>query len=905
MYRARDPELDRDVALKLLDFFAEDHGSKAGERRARMTREAQAMARLSHPNVVTVHDVGEHDDSIFIAMEFIEGMTLSRWLSLHGPPVEAIVDAFVRAGRGLIAAHEAALVHRDFKPDNVMVELRPGTGEVARLVVMDFGLARGTGESSEPVDPSGGTSTLDANLTATGGAMGTPAYMSPEQHTHGDVGPASDQFSFCVSLYEALYHQRPFAGDGAMAIAFAAIEGKIRPTPKRDDVPAWLERAVLRGLGSLPERRWPSMAALVSELSRDRGRGKRIALLGIVAAAAGAFAWSQGRQPDPCEGATEEIDAVWNADAGDRIETAFESSEVPGAEHLYKALQVELDAYASNWKTARLEACRDAAEEEPEVSTRRRRCLDGCLQHFAATVGVLSDPDEEAIRRSASVGPKLLRIGVCSNETFLSADVEPPPEEIADRVDELRAERNRIQARIQLGQLANAEHVAEAAVLEARALGYVPLVAELTYTFGEAENELGKLDDAATLWEEAYLTASGVGYYRLAAEAAVALGHYYAVDKQELEAAKQWVEHGRALVERSGEPTRLNRMLRSVEATIAWAEGRYEDAVDAGKEALALAEVIDGRRSPEVARLAVDLALYEANAGRPTDALPRVAEAIGVLEGVYGPEHPQVADALLNQGLVQARAGEPDASLETYQRALEIRERATPGHSAIATLVQNIAINYAERGDNGKALPMFERVLELRTEALDDRHPLVGSAHLNLAASLKLADRYGDAVEHLMTALDIISLTQGPESSSAGIAHFELGGNRRLLGDAEGALTHLETARDIFAKALGENHPHMVMAHAGVAQILVELGRLDEAFAGFEKALEVAAHADVRPMDVAQVQVEYTTLLLEHERIDPREAMAIVRKAMESLPKGTPLQEEAAEWLATVESEAL
>ena len=900
VYRAHDPELDRDVALKLLDTHWDDRGSKSNDRRARMTREAQAMARLSHPNVITVHDVGEHAGSIFIAMELVEGMTLATWLARHEPPVDAVVDAFVLAGRGLVAAHDAALVHRDFKPDNVMVELRPETSEIVRLVVMDFGLARGTGEPSPPVGVSGSKSSLDTDITGTG-PMGTPAYMSPEQHMRENVGPASDQFSFCVSLYEAIYKQRPFEGD-AVALALAAIEGNVRPIPKRDDVPAWLERAVVRGISALPDERWPSMAALLRELSRDRGRSKRVALLAGAVLVTGVAAWSQGRGPEPCAGVGEEIESVWSRDARDRIAGAFAASDVPGAEQTWTRLQTELDAYASSWQVARQRACRDAGDEHDRVSQRRRQCLDSSLVHFEATIEVLSNPDAEAIHRSATVGRELPPIAWCSSESYLLADVEPPPEAIAERVDELRGEHKRIQARIVLGQLEDAQRAAEAAVMEARALGYVPLQAELTSAFGNAKSQLGKQGDAVALWEEAYHAARGAGYYTLAAKMAVSLGHAYAVGKRELDTAKEWVEHGRALIDRGDDARKVEYGLLTVEASIAWAEERYDDAIEVVQRALAIAETIHGPDSPEVAEQLLNLGLYETNAGRAGDALPRFSKGIEILESEYGLFHPKVAEALLNRGVAQARAGLGEASLASYQRALAIREKATPGHASIASLVQNIAIRHAEQGATDKALPMFARALELRTKALDERHPLVGSAHLNLGEALSLAARYDEALEHLYTGLDIVSAALGPESPDAGLAHAQLGDVRMHQGDHERALTHHQTAYDIFAKALGEDHPQMVTAGSLLAQARAKNGHVDEALAGYARALALAERVQSRPMDVAKVQFEYAKLRVEHGKLGTTEARAIVRTALELLPEGTPARDEATAWLLRWES---
>jgi serine/threonine protein kinase len=215
VYTAYDPDLDRRVALKLL---RPDRGPSWGETgRLRLLREAQAIARLSHPNVIAVYDAGSFGDQVFVAMEFIEGGTLRQWLE-ERPPWREVLDRFLLAGRGLAAAHAAGLVHRDFKPDNVLLS-RDG-----RVRVMDFGLARPIGEPSRMEEwraPAGSGGNLASPLTQWGEALGTPGYMAPEQ-LRGEASDArSDQFSFCVSLYEALYGERPFLGDSPREIVDA------------------------------------------------------------------------------------------------------------------------------------------------------------------------------------------------------------------------------------------------------------------------------------------------------------------------------------------------------------------------------------------------------------------------------------------------------------------------------------------------------------------------------------------------------------------------------------------------------------------------------------------------------------------------------------------------------------
>ena len=286
VYAAYDPELDRRVALKLLN--PRGAGSRAEKGRARLLREAQALAKLSHPNVVSVHDVGEHEGQVFVAMEFIDGVTLKAWIRQGPHPWREVVDVLSRAARGLMAAHAKEMTHRDFKPDNVMLR---GEGLQRRVVVMDFGLAS-TPSTSAEFDATASASlasNLDLDsLTRTGAVMGTPAYMAPEQHA-GHTDSLSDQFSFCVTLYEALYGSRPFRGDTLPEQVAAVTTGEVEPAPARSPVPRWLREVVLRGLAADPEARWPSMQALLQALHADPSR-KRWALAGGAVVAGGLVA---------------------------------------------------------------------------------------------------------------------------------------------------------------------------------------------------------------------------------------------------------------------------------------------------------------------------------------------------------------------------------------------------------------------------------------------------------------------------------------------------------------------------------------------------------------------------------------------------------------------------------------
>ncbi len=268
VWAAYDEELERKVALKLI------HPARQGDPqlRARILREAQALARVSAPNVVHVYQVGEVAGQVYIAMEFINGTTLSKWQAEPTRSWQHILGTYLAAGQGLLSAHEAGLVHRDFKPDNVLID------HEGRPRVADFGLARldgGQGPSApagQPPSTEPGMAmaeTVQPALTQAGVVVGTPLYMSPEQHNGDPIDARSDQFSFCVALYEALYRTLPFAGDTLASLAFNTVAGRIKPRPAGSHVPMAVHEAILRGLSPSPAARFPSMAELLAALSFD------------------------------------------------------------------------------------------------------------------------------------------------------------------------------------------------------------------------------------------------------------------------------------------------------------------------------------------------------------------------------------------------------------------------------------------------------------------------------------------------------------------------------------------------------------------------------------------------------------------------------------------------------------
>ncbi len=302
VFTAYDPQLDRKVALKLL---RANLGVNAKEARARLKREAQAIAQLNHPNVVAVYDVGTTDDGdVYIAMEFVEGDTLSTWLKKWPRTWREILETFQQAGKGLMAAHSVGLLHRDFKPDNVLV------GADGRVRVTDFGLARSvflddSARGSITVDltkPRSEGSALAVDLTATGTVLGTPRYMPPEQLMGPTIDARADQFSFCVALYESLYGTHPLKG--TTSVSMLEDGEKALTPPETKGVPSLISRAVMRGLEKERQKRFPTMSALMQELTpppqRSPVRFIAAAAIGaLVVTAATAAVLTQ--RPDPMQ----------------------------------------------------------------------------------------------------------------------------------------------------------------------------------------------------------------------------------------------------------------------------------------------------------------------------------------------------------------------------------------------------------------------------------------------------------------------------------------------------------------------------------------------------------------------------------------------------------------------------
>lgn len=855
VWRAYDPDLDRNVAIKFVLPGFGDHG------RVRMQREARALGKLNHPNVVAVYDLGVLAERIWVAMAFIQGVTLSEWLTTkERSPIE-IIEVFLQAGRGLAAAHAEGVTHRDFKPANVMV----GNDGIVR--VMDFGLARTindqpiaaeiehTDDAAEEAADSFadtaiqfGTDGSGTELTKTGTVLGTPPYMAPEQ-ARGELADArSDQFSFCTSLYEALYGVRLFSGR-ALERYYEVADRPPGSPPA--GLPGEIRSVLVRGLRLDPEQRYPDMESLLAALQQalETKQSRRSwPVFGIAALlVGGVLAWLSTRETPICESDSSALAEFWNPSIAEELHDAALRSKLPYAETTWTRTQRDLDDWAQRWARAQQRACEAThidKKHSHEVLERRHACLDLQLIRVESIVAGLrrleETPRDLLDRASQLVLPDL---DSCEAVHLLDdATLFPSDEATAAEAAAIREKLAATEGLLGVGDYDRALALAEEALELSTKLGFEPVTAEAQLSVGLAlEHAQADLERAEKLLHEAAWSAQRSGHEVVIVRSAAALADR-AAETGKPEIAAIWTELARAGLVHHGDAPNFELEVRRNLGTVAALAGNFEAALVEYRRTLELAHQRGGgENNHDYIAALMAIGDMERQLGRYEEANEVLGRARVLASETLGAKHPMVASVLGALATVDAARSQLDSAIELHLAALAINEEVFgKDHPRVARDLNNLAMIHDGLGRYALAIDMYSRARAILEKESGAEHPDVAYVDINIGTALQNLGRHDEALARHSSALAVLEKSLGPDHMAVGVAWANIAKTRLLLGDPTGALADYDRADAVLEKVFGDTHP--ILAGLGLqrGKALRELDRLDEALVAGTRALAMA-----------------------------------------------------------------
>jgi tetratricopeptide (TPR) repeat protein len=825
-------------------------------------------------------------------MEYVQGETLRAWLRRGPHPWREVLAVLLQAGRGLAAAHAAGLVHRDFKPDNVMV------AEDGFVRVLDFGLARAVevgDAAANAADPrlfapvTHSTGSLGEQLTEAGTLVGTPPYMSPEQFALQPVGVDSDQFSFCVVLYEGLYGARPFKARTADDL-LAQIEALQRSEPPRGArVPPRLRRILLRGLSARPEDRWPSMAALLEELTREPGKRARqwFAGVGLAALAAGVGYGLTPRAVAPidlCKDAAARFGGIWDDARKAELRQAMRATGAAGADDVARRVEARLDAYVAEWVAMHTEACEAThirGEQSPLLLDRRMECLNLRRSEVDVLVQSLTTADAAMLDRAVQATVNLGRLDRCADAEALLATLPPPDDPAqAARVAELREKLARVRVRGNLGQYEATRALADELLREAVDIGYRPLHAEVLARHAQLLEYAGDAAGAEQAMLDAYFMAGAVKHDEVQAEAALALTFICGVEQARYDDAMLWDRHAVMLLERLGARPLLQITRHTGLGGVLERWGKYPEAREHLERALALAEADEGPESLNVATVAHNLGGVYLAQGDLTAAERIYHRSLDIYEKQLGPENFAVADTLNNLGMTAQQRGDLAGAHERLLRALAIYERSIGAeHPRLSFPLVNLGSVAMARRDLAAAHDYYERALAVTEKALgaDDfevTEPLAGLAEL-----AALERRWDDAESLAGRALALHARVQGPAQPGQIQPLCALGEVALARREYADARAHFQRALEIAEATYGPQDIAVATALVGLARAAVGEHKPDEALPLLIRAREIRERTHGLPHEFAALH--FVEAQARQQSRDPAAADA-ARRALDA-----------------------
>jgi tetratricopeptide (TPR) repeat protein len=668
-------------------------------------------------------------------------VTLDGWLRAASRGWQEVLDVFIAAGRGLAAAHAAGVIHRDYKPQNVMI------AKDGSVRVMDFGLARLGTETDAPVAPSAVGAAVPDTVTKTGAVLGTPAYMAPEQF-RGEVPDArADQFSFCVALHEALYGARP-----ALAHIEQAEVRSVPPGPRRSGVPAWLDALVARGLAPKRDDRHGSLAALLAALERGRTRVRRRAAIAsgvalVVLLTLGGWRVARGGQIT-CTVPQDRIANAWSApERQAAVHNAFTSSGHAGAETGWQRFAAALDAYTNQWAAMYTQACEATharGEQSAEVLDLRMSCLNDNLEQVRALTEALT-ADAQAASHAVTAAMNLTPVSRCADVALLRTAVPLPRDErTLQRVLRLRQVLADSEAMRQLSNPVRALAKAVPIRNEVEATGYKPLLGQLLAEIGLIQGDLLSTDSERTLEDAVYVAVSArddLSVAKAAGELVYVAGHLLGKRAD----GERWARLAVAVLDRLPEgydSSRLRSWLLNDRAAMSWTNGDHTQAEALMRQAIALKEHLLGNNHPDVALSLWGLGAVLIDGGRPKEALSFIERAEVIYRTQQDPDSPQLGRAITNRGDALRAVGRLPEAVSAYHEAILLLQQ-TPlqmeGYLCQATA--GLGETELEAGHVRNALDYLEHAFKLVGKV---SYPPRGLATIELSLARALWEGGGD-----------------------------------------------------------------------------------------------------------------------------------------------------------------
>ncbi|MBL4635952.1 MAG: tetratricopeptide repeat protein [Kofleriaceae bacterium] len=881
---AYDSELKRKLAVKILkpEVFASAGGKDAQKR---LLREARAMAKISHPNVVTVHDIGMVNEQVFVAMEYVQGCNLREWLDEEARSLGDILPKFIAAGQGLAAAHREGLVHRDFKPDNVLV------GTKGQVCVADFGLvsvgSRG-GDKIGSTEFAIAIASEEINLTQAGALMGTALFMAPEQHRGEEVTPACDQFSYCVALYQALTGKQPFSGTTYQGLRKNVLGGRLRPISASAKVPKWLQALLKTGLARNADDRHSSMDVLLAALQAPPSpKGPRvlrllaIPLLGL--SLYGGFALTREDRSVSCADPDKTLVGVWDGATQERISAVFSAADRQSAFTVYRA---SVDKHVEDWRSLHAAVCEISESQSAAAqagNTAQKSCLSERLSYLSELSQELqASKDNTLLDRAVKAVVNMSPLNRCSQERVsFVVDPLPPGAEERREVQSLNDVRHKAQALFDLGRLAEAGELLASAV-DSEML-HAGSWARSRYLLGKIKTDLGLLDEAELLLHKAVDLGTQAGDDILVARAWLALQFLEGVERENFSRSDEFARMAELSFVRGRASESNLASLKKARAAVLMRKGKIVESIALLEEILPL-YVAEGVNL-ELASLLSALGDAKVAERELSEAVGHYRLALAHIESLLGASHPEniyvlnnMSVALKYQGDIEGakdvllrslrltehgfgnasialvpiltnltsiyrRLGQLDAAEAAGRRAISVGSTVAGDYShRVTKAMTNLAIVMITKEEFPEATALFRKVLKRHQASFEGDHPAIASSLNNVGESLVSEGKTVEAIALLVLSMEMKIRIYGVEHHKAASTYLTLAMAYEKVGKDLEALKLYQQALPIYSAAAGPDHDRTNGVRSSIGH--VQLGRNETASAVRILSQAVASRGD-------------------------------------------------------------